>query len=63
MHSTLTRIAQSLPGVFIVFGAPTWTMTKENIREIYGADKQRMLVSIGPGVGAALLAMFILRVL
>jgi hypothetical protein len=38
-----------------LFGAATWVMTKDNIREIYNVDKQAMIISIGLGTGTILL--------
>lgn len=42
-------------GTFILFGAATWAMTKDNIREVYNVDKQTMIISIGLGAGTILL--------
>jgi hypothetical protein len=42
-------------GRLFLFGAATWVMTKDNIREIYNVDKQAMIISIGLGTGTILL--------
>jgi hypothetical protein len=42
-------------GTFFLFGAATWAMTKDNIREVYNVDKQAMIISIGLGTGTILL--------
>jgi hypothetical protein len=42
-------------GRVFLFGAATWVMTRDNIREIYNVDKQAMIISIGLGTGTILL--------
>jgi hypothetical protein len=42
-------------GGFLVFGASTWTMTKENFRGAYHVDKQTMIITIASGMALPLL--------
>ena len=47
-------------GTFLIFGAATWLMTKENIRKVYGINRQTMLITIGLGAATILLMTFVI---
>jgi hypothetical protein len=47
-------------GTFVFFGGLISILCKPEIREIYGIDKQAMLITIGSGAGIALLITFAL---
>jgi len=50
---------QTSPTIYIatllLFGGLTWTLCKENIREVYQVDKKTMLTALGIGSGIILL--------
>lgn len=42
-------------GTLLVFGGLTWTLCKDNMREIYQIDKESMFISLGIGTGITFL--------
>lgn len=42
-------------GTLLVFGGLTWTLCKENIREVYQVDNKSMFIALGIGTGIILL--------
>ncbi len=42
-------------GTFLLFGGLTWTLCKENMREVYQVDKKSMFIALGIGTGIILL--------
>jgi hypothetical protein len=42
-------------GTLLIFGGLTWTLCKENIREVYQVDKKSMFNALGIGTGFVLL--------
>lgn len=42
-------------GTLLVFGGLTWTLCKENMREVYQVDKKSMFIALGIGTGIILL--------
>lgn len=42
-------------GTLLVFGGLTWTLCKENMREVYQVDKKSMFIALGIGTGFILL--------
>lgn len=42
-------------GSLLVFGGLTWTLCKENMREVYQVDKKSMFIALGIGIGIILL--------
>ncbi|GHV38681.1 hypothetical protein FACS1894179_02460 [Bacteroidia bacterium] len=42
-------------GTLLLFGGLTWTLCKENMREVYQVDKKSMFIALGIGTGIILL--------
>lgn len=42
-------------GTLLLFGGLTWTLCKENMREVYQVDKKSMFIALGIGIGIILL--------